>query len=176
MFKQAEGGLKAVLDAMRFAVDDETIVKFLKKYDSLPAFDRELLPWEAIAIKAKIDLQQLTGAIMFALQAASANTVRMLAWAAHPSVMQKTIEYAKMASGEKDRSMFLTGTGWLPSAKGPTFIGKQVAVFGGTKPNDTGETTGAPVFDGDDDLDQLFPPSSEMQQKLIPIRQRLLEG
>jgi len=176
MFRNAEGGLKAVLGAMRFCPEDETIAQFLKKYDSIPGGDREKLPWEAVAIKAKINIQQLAGAIMFAMQSASANIVRVLAWSAHPAVMRKTINYAKKPSGEKDRSMFHTGLGWLPSAKGPTFIGKQVAVFGGRESRETGESPATQVFDGDDDLDQIFPPADNMQQKLIPIRQRLLKG
>jgi hypothetical protein len=176
IFKKAEGGLKGVLDAMRFCREDETIAQFLRKYDSISGVDRERLPWEAIAIKAKIDIQQLTGAIMFALQASSANIVRMLAWSAHPAVMQKTIDYAKLPSGEKDRSMLHTGLGWLPSAKGPTFIGKQVAVFGGRESTENNPAAPVSTFDGDDDLDQLFPSSSDMQQKLVPIRQRLLES
>ena len=72
--------------------------------------------------------------------------------------------------------------GFLPSPKGPTFIGK--AVFGSGKQNMNAQGAGhgdddddGPVIDGDDDpdLDDLFPPSNAIQQKLIPIRQRMLE-
>ena len=143
---------------------------FLKKYDSIPAGDRDRLPWEAIAIAAKLDLQQLTGAIMFALQNTSQNMVRLMAWSAHPAVMRKTIQYAKLPSGEKDRSMFHTGTGWLPSAKGPTFIGKINVGGGGGKDGEPERSAG---FE-EDDLDSIFPSASVIQEKLVPIRQKML--
>jgi hypothetical protein len=175
MFKKAEGGLKAVLEAMRFASQNETLRIFLKKYDSVPAGDRERLPWEAVAIAAKLDFEQLTGAIMFAMSSVSANTVKIMAWSAHPEVMRKTIKYAKLPSGEKDRSMFHTGTGWLPSAKGPTFIGKQVAVFGSGGKLNGDEPAPQATFGEDDDPELLFPSSSAMQERLVPVRQRLLQ-
>ena len=172
LFKRADGGLKGVIEAMRFASQDETIAGFLKKYDSIPAGDRERVPWEAIALAAKLDVQQLTGAIMFALENSSANTVRILGWTAHPEVMRKTIKYAKMPGGQKDRVTFHTGLDGSPSAKGPTFIGKQVAVFGSQGGKDAEEQ--AKTFGANNNPDELFPSSSVMQERLVPIRQRLL--
>ena len=68
LLKKAEGGLKQVLAAMRFA-PDEVITAFLRKYDSIPVGDRERLPMEAIALAAGIDIHHLMGSIMMALQA-----------------------------------------------------------------------------------------------------------
>lgn len=42
LLKKADGGLKQVLAAMRFA-PDEVITAFLRKYDSIPLGDRERL-------------------------------------------------------------------------------------------------------------------------------------
>jgi len=172
LFKNAEGGLATVLGAMRFAAQDEVIAAFLKKYDSIPAGDRERVPWEAVAIAAKLDLHQLAGAMLFALQAASVQTVKIIALSSHPAVMQKTIEYAKMPSGDKDRMIVHRGLGFLPDPKGPVFIGK--AEFGPSGSKQAEEP--APTFGGDDDLDQIFPPAAAMQEMLVPIRQRRLEG
>ena len=169
LFKNAEGGLKSVLNAMRFCAQDEIIAEFLKKYDSIPSGDREVLPWEAIAFSAKIDLQRLTGAILFALQAASVNTVKVLALSSHPAIMKRTIEYAQMPGGVKDRTMMHQALGFLPTPKGPTFIGK--AVFGPSGSADEKEVDDKTVFDGEDDIDELFPSPSETLQKLVPIRQ-----
>ena len=172
MFKNADGGLATVLGAMRFAAQDEVIAAFLKKYDSIPAGDRERVPWEAVALAAKLDMHQLTGAILFALQAASVNTVKIIAYSNHPAVMQKTIEYAKLPSGDRDRTIVHRGLGFLPDPKGPVFIGK--AEFGASGSKGTAEP--APTFSGDDDLDQIFPPADAMQEMLVPIRQRRLES
>lgn len=173
LFKDAEGGPTAVLGAMRFAVQDNAIAAFLKQYDAIPAGDRERLPWEAIAIKAGVDLRLLAGAILFAMREMSVNMVKVIAFSQHPKVMQKTIDYALMPSGDKDRMLVHRGLGFLPDPKGPTFIGK--AVFGATGGREKDEPEMAATFDGDDDLDQLFPPANAMQEKLVPIRQRLLE-
>lgn len=177
--RKARGGLKAVLNAMRFCAHDGTLAAFLEKYDAVPIGDRDKLSWEAIALAAELNLQQVYGAIMFAIQNSSVNTVKIMAWSAHPSVMKKTIKYAEMASGERDRTTIHQALGFLPSPKGPTFIGK--AVFGGA-----GQATNANVSDdgpepvssafADADVDNLFPSSSATQNRLIPIRQRLLEG
>lgn len=156
---------------MRFCAQDEVIAAFLKKYDSIPAGDRKNLPWEAIALAAKIDIQRLTGAILFALQAASVNIVKVIALSSHPTIMRRTVEFAQLPSGEKDRSMMHQALGFLPSPKGPTFIGK--AVFGPSAGKEKDESVDAEIFDGDDDIDELFPAPSAMQEKLVPIRQRL---
>ena len=173
LFKNAEGGLKAVLRAMRFSAQDDVIAAFLKKYESVPVGDRNSLPWEAIALSAGLDMHHLTGAILFALQAASVNAVKIIALTAHPAVMQKTVEFAKLPSGEKDRKIMHQGLGFLPSPKGPTFIGK--AVFAGQGAPEKEEPEQTATFGENDDIDQLFPSVTAMQDKLIPIRQRLLE-
>ena len=169
LFEQAEGGLDAVLCAMRFASQDEVIAEFLKKYDSIPSSDRKYLSWEAIALAAKLDLHHLTGSILFAIEVASVNAVKIMALTSHPAVMQATIASAMLASGEKDRMMIHQGLRFLPTAKPPTFIGK--AVFGASGDKDADHPA---TFDEDDDLDDLFPPPSTMQEKLVPIRQKML--
>ncbi len=158
---------------------DHEIAAFLRKYDSIPADDRMRLPWEAIALSASINFEHLTGAIMFALQANSVNRVKVIALTNHPKVMKKTAEYAMLPSGEKDRATMHQGLGFLQSPKGPTFIGK--AVFGpsGGKADieDDDETETQPAFvAGDHDIDALFPPADKMQERLVPIRQKLLEA
>jgi hypothetical protein len=173
LFKNAEGGLPTVLDAMRFSIQDEDIAAFLKKYDAIPVGDRERLPWEAIALAAGVDLRKLAGAVLFALRDMSVSTVKMIAFSNHPAVMQKTIEYALMPGGDKDRTTVHRGLGFLPDPKGPTFIGK--AVFGAAGGNEASTQTQADVFDDEGDLDRLFPQANAMQERLVPIRQRLLE-
>jgi len=76
-----------------------------------------------------------------------------------------------------------TAMGFLPSPKGPTFIGKAIFGSGNQTMNAQGAGKGDDDEDGivinaDDepDLDDLFPPANDMQQKLIPIRQKMLEG
>ena len=184
MLKQTiKGGLKTALDAMRLGGDDPEINAFLRVYDKVPVADRKSLPWEAVAISAKINLKHLLGAIQFAVQTYCSNKSRFIAISHHPEVMLKRVEYAKLAGGEKDRTALDIMVGAQASPKGPTFIGKQVAVFGG------GKNTAKDKDDDDEDdkiidassnsndpFEDLFPTPGDIQDKLIPIRQRLLEG
>jgi len=173
-FQNAEGGLPAVLNAMRFATEEPEITAFLHKYDSIPESDRVRLSWEAIALAANVNLRTLAGAVLFALRDMSVSTVKMIAFSNHPKVMKATVDYALMPSGDRDRTMVHRGLGFLPDPKGPTFIGK--AVFGPSGAKEGGDAeTQAATFSGDDELEELFPSSKIMQEKLVPLRQRLLE-
>lgn len=171
-FKHAEGGLKAVLSAMRFWSQDEVIAAFLKKYDSLPEGDRARLPWEAIGLAAKLDVRTLSGAIMNAIVKSCGSTSKMLAFSSHPKLLKATIRYGQRPSGEKDRRAVDLMVGALASPKGPTFIGK--AIFGGPDVKDAENAEATRVFNVGDDPNELFPDSSAMQERLVPIRQRRL--
>jgi hypothetical protein len=184
MLKNAEGGLKAVLGAMRFVADDPTIAAFLEKYDSTPTCDKEMVSWEAIALAAGIDLRVFLGSAMLALQSQAVNMVKIIAMTSHPKITRARVKYGLLPSGEKDRTALDTAMGFLPSPKGLTFIGK--AIFGGsggeqkipvgTVDADDGEDEETEWIDADHvDTERLFPSSNMVQQKLIPIRQRMLE-
>lgn len=174
-----------MLGAMRFAMDDPDIGPFIEKYDSIPVGDRERLSWEAIAIAAGINIKHLLGAIQVAAQNYSVNTVKLIAVTSHPKITRARVEYGLLPSGERDRTALDTAMGFLPSAKGPTFIGK--AVFTGpgsgspaaaavvSDDDDTDTDNQLVHFAPDDSLSSIFPSSNAMQEKLIAIRQKLLE-
>jgi hypothetical protein len=163
LLRQADGGINQVMTAMRLSPDD-VISAFLKKYDAIPSGDREALPLEAVALAAEIDISHLLGSIMIALERQAVNAVKIIAVTGHPKITQARVAYGQLPWGDKDRTALDTAMGFLPSPKGPTFIGK--AVFGGKADDDDD--------DDDPDLDKLFPPANAMQEKLTPIRQRLL--
>jgi hypothetical protein len=178
LLEQADGGLKQVMAAMRFAPDD-VITAFLRKYDTLPVGDRERLPIEAIALAAGVDTNHLLGSIMLALQAQSVNMVKIIAMSAHPAITKARVKYGQMAGGDKDRAALDTAMGFLPSPKAPTFIGK--AIFGSGRnsmqrhddlPGDEDEEPPIAAVESNPDLDKLFPPANLMQEKLTAIRQR----
>jgi hypothetical protein len=166
---------------MRFATDDHEINAFLRVYDKIPVGARTKVPWEAIAIAAKVNPKHLLGAIQLAVQTHCWNRSRFIAISNHPDVMDKRVEYAKMAGGERDRTQLDISLGFLQSPKGPTFVGKQVAVYnagGASSKDDEGNIieAGNKISNDDDGFDSLFPSPNEIQDKLVPIRQRLLEG
>ena len=176
MLKSAKGGLRALIKAMRFATEDSEIREFLKKYDSIPVGDRAYLPWEAIALSANVNITYLIGAIYLAAAQYFGNISKMIAISNHPGVTRSRIKYSRDPSGESDRRSIDIMVGALPSAKGPTFIGK--AVFGPSsgKSDDDDDDEPLKVFGSDDDIDELFPPASNMQEKLKAVRQNQLEA
>jgi hypothetical protein len=174
-----KGGLNTALEAMRFSTDDSEIRGFLRTYDKIPMEDRETLSWEAISIAAKVNPKHLLGAIELAVGSYCQKKSRLIAVSNHPEIMEKRVEFAKMAGGEKDRTALDIMSGMQQSPRGPTFVGKQVAVFNG--PGATSKDEGGQVIDSKpetttDGFDDLFPPPNEVQEKLVPIRQKLLGG
>lgn len=176
-----KGGLKVALEAMRFSTDDTEIAAFLKKYDSIPIGDRDRIPWEAVSIAARVNPKHLLGAIQLAVQTHCWNRSRFIAVSNHPAITKARVKYGKMPSGERDRMALDIQVGAMQGPKGPTFIGKQVAVFGGgggskSGKNEEDDNTIESQANSDDGFDDLFPSPNDVQEKLVPIRQRLLEG
>jgi hypothetical protein len=115
---------------------------------------------------------------MLAAATYCANKSKLIIATNHPEITKKRVEFALLPSGEKDRYALDVMAGAMPSAKGPTFISK--AIFGpsdggaGKSKNDDEVEDQTAVFTGDD-LEKLFPSPSTIQNKLVPIRQRLLD-
>lgn len=172
------GGQKAVLKSIRFSPESPEISAFLEAYDGLPKGDKERLPWEAIAISSGINVQHLLGAIQFAVHKHGSNRSKLIIGMGHPLAVAARVKYAQMASGEKDRTALDIMIGAQPQKKGMTIIfggaGQAKGSSGGEDDEDEDETQDA-VFTADDDLDVLFPPSNAIQEKLVAIRQKLLE-
>ncbi len=171
-----KGGLKAALGAMRFATDDPDIGSFLRKYDSIPVGDRDVLPWEAIALSANVNTRHLIGSIVLAVASLGATKSKLLIASNHPSITRSRIQFGKLPSGERDRTALDIMAGAQKSPNGATFIGN--AVFGSiNQPSGKDDEDGKSSQTSDDDaIDQLFPSVVGIQEKLIPIRQKLLEG
>jgi len=169
---------------MRLATDDQEINSFLRVYDKIPVGDRTRVPWEAVAISAKVNPKHLLGAIRLAVETYCLNRSRFIAITNHPNITQARVNFGlEHVGAEKDRMALDIQVGTMQGPKGPTFIGtQQVAVFGnrGGKAvakgdDDEGKTVEA-QYDSSDGFDDLFPSPNDVQEKLVPIRQRLLEG
>jgi hypothetical protein len=174
LLKRADGGLRQCLAAMRFS-DEPLIRAFFSKYDSLSGHDRKHLPLEAVALSAGINIVHLLGAILVALQAQSINIVKIIAVSHHPKITEARVQYGQLPFGEKDRNALDVAMGFLPSPKGPTFIGKAIFGSGQTVMMQPRGDEDDEVLSGDElDLDRLFPPPRNMQERLNGIRQRIL--
>jgi hypothetical protein len=169
LLKQGRGGLKAAMEAMRFSTD-ESVLEFVARHDAIPARDRISAPWEAIALAANVDVTHLLGAAILAIQAHSASAVKIIALSNHPLMMRKRLQFGAMIGGRHDRDAVDTGLGFLPQAKGSTFI-----INPGVRPKDEDEDE--PEDDArEGDLDHLFPSVAKIQNKLMPMRARMIEA
>lgn len=180
LIREARSGKKLALKAMRFCSED-SVRAFLSRYDSIPEGDRAVLPWEAILIAENINANEFTGAVAFALKSYSVNAVSMIALSAHPKVMKASVDAALLTSGERDRTNIHMALGFLPSPKGPTFIGK--AVFGGedrggpsAPPTVEAETVSTPPaeFNYEGNINYLFPSATDVQEKIVAVKQKAL--
>jgi hypothetical protein len=167
---------------MRFA-PDATIAQFLAKYDALSPTDRKDLPLEAIALAAGVDIRLLLSSTIFSLQQQSISLVKVIASTAHPDIIRARVKFGRLPGGHHDRTALDTAMGFLPHPRGPLFIGKAIYNSGadtmkqqrleGDGPDEEDEDD-IPMAASDIDLDKLFPPANLMQEKLIPIRNRLM--
>lgn len=161
-----EGGLKEVLVALRSS-GDSLVHAFLKEYDRASEIDHRVLPWEAYAIAAKIDISPLLGAIMIAIQQWSHIQVALVLTSAHSSIASKRVKFAKERAGYKDRRDIDTALKLLPSPKGPTFIINPLGGEVQEKPAEQNtQTIGMTVSPCDINLDDLFPDLVQTQKML----------
>lgn len=180
MLKKYRGGLRGLITAMRFATNDLEINSFLKVYDSIPLNDRPYVPWEAIMIAAQVNVGYFLNAVHVAAAQYFGNISKILMISNHPQITKSRIEYGLMPAGDKDRNAIDIMVGAMPSAKGPTFIGK--AVFGSSSSSnesdddDEDDTEPVKIFGVDSDTNEIFPPAHLMQDKLQPIRQKQLDA
>jgi hypothetical protein len=159
-----------VIKAMRFS-DDDLIDKFFYTYDALPMKDRDSVPLEALILKAGVNPTHFLGSMQLAIRENAMNRTKMIAMANHPKVMEKTIEYAQLAGGYRDREHLYTMTGALPTPKGISIFQK----FTNTSPTSDGaKETVVEAEIVETDANYIFPDSSRMQDKLTPIRQKQL--
>ena len=171
LLKQGTGGLTATLAALRFS-PMPSAVSFVDQYDATPSRDRDSLPWEALLIKAEVDVSSFLGAAILAIQSYSANAVKIIALSAHPDIIKARVERAKMLGGQSDATAIDQALGFLPTAKGSTFI---INPVGGKKEIGPGDDDDGPEAP-EGDMDHLFPDLIETQRTLIPAKTKMLES
>lgn len=170
ILREHRGGKKLAIKSLRFS-DDPIAKAFLEKYDSLGDRDLQSVPIQAIALVAGVDPKHLLGEILLAIRECSVNSVKLIAMAAHPIITKKRIEFAQTPGGFRDRDKLDEMLGAIKSPAGSTFINKFFAAT--TKEMPENEEEAEELVD---DLDYMFPDSSVMQDKVQPMRQKVLES
>lgn len=156
ILEQSAGGLKTVLAAMRFSTHP-SVERFLEGYDKASDEQRKIVPWQAWAMLAGVDIRELLGAIVLALREHSVNLVKVIAITSHPETVRARVAAAMMPSGTSDRNSLDTALKFLPAKQGATFI----SMPGGTLVTNKDELKDA-------DPQELFPDLSETQRLIGP--------
>jgi hypothetical protein len=156
ILKEANVSVDTAIQAMRFS-GDSNVIEFMKSYDEASPTDRNILPLEAFAIMAEVNIKALLGAMVVELRDRSANIVKTILTAAHPQVTRASIRNAMKPGGVRDRQQVHTAMRLLPVSKGATVM---VSAGGVTQVTESG-------VDGDDvDIEALFPNLEETQKML----------
>jgi hypothetical protein len=158
------------IDSLRFSADP-VAEKFLTAHDKIPAGDRPYLSdfiLEAVIVKAALkvnEINELLGAMVRSFQSIQVQKSAMKAMAAHPDIVQSTIEYAKLPRGERDRRMLHEAVRFVP-----TPVGSTVNVFAQHQDDRPKEI----VDEGSPDVNEVFPLITESQQGWQERRQKVL--
>ena len=166
ILKEVRGGLSLAIKALRFS-EEQTSIAFLEKWDSFGTRDQQALGIEGVALAANLNIKHLWGEMMLAIREHSVNSVKIIAVAAHPMITKKRVEFAKTAGGVRDRDALDTMLGALPKSQGISIFNKIVT---GGKDEDSEREEMV------EDANFIFPDSSIMQDKVQPVRQKILEA
>jgi hypothetical protein len=157
---------RSVLEALRFSQEPAAIA-FLQVYDDAPSFDRNSIPFEAIALKSKANIAELLGAMMLSFQSYQAQKSAALVMDEHPGLVAASVKFAKKSRGIQDRKMLHEAVRFLPTPKGQSFN------FNFGKPEDEKEDSGEATTP---EVNELFPMITDRQEKWQADRSRMLEG
>jgi hypothetical protein len=134
LFRAAEGGMDACLEALR-GYDDEDAQAFVEKYDSVSKSDMERLTVEEVCIASGLTIRRLREILLSALAEQSAEVSKVMVLTSQKSVIDATIKAATRETPIFDREGSIVGhtngdvkameifhkaTGFLPTPKGAT--------------------------------------------------------
>lgn len=118
LIKKLDGREHRALELLRGSPQPEAR-NFCAAWDSTP-YHHQHIPFEAFAVKAKVDTIRLMGIIVEESIRQGGQLSMLLAATSHPKVVERTIDYAMLPDGEKDREMLHRAMRFVPTPKGAT--------------------------------------------------------
>lgn len=110
----ASGGIEECVNALRLS-DDADASKFLERYDSVSASDRQRLSIEEIAISAGVGTKNLLAAVLLAMDYVGTSQARMATNSFKAPVIGATGKAAiNGPNATSNRKLFLSGIEFLP--------------------------------------------------------------
>lgn len=111
-----DGGIKKAVGYLRGS-DDPDARKWLHVYDDIPVSYRDLVPFEAYCVAANISPRRMLEVVTGACYEQSTAASILIAKAAHPELVKKSVEFAKDLGGLSDRKMLHQREGFAPIPK-----------------------------------------------------------
>jgi hypothetical protein len=153
------GGVSAAIEAARLVAErDDRYKALVFMYDETAESNRHKLKLEFMCESAGIPNDQFVGDTISAIFKRNSDIGKLIAAAAHPKIVEATVEHAQKVNGFMDRKMMHDHVGFLPVPKGMTIIndnskktlvaGGQAQVQGGGTAEDTSRTS-LPSFESD---------------------------
>ncbi|HEV2172525.1 MAG TPA: hypothetical protein VGR71_03110 [Nitrospira sp.] len=150
------GGISAAIEAARLVGEkDERFRMVVYAYEETPESDRPKLKLEALCETAGIPTSEFLGSTIAAIHSRNVDIGKLIASAAHPKVVEATIENAQTRNGFMDRKMMHDHVGFLPLPKGMNINidnSKKTLVAGGEsnlRPVENLSRTALPSFEDD---------------------------
>lgn len=113
------GGVPAAIEAARLVAEkDERFKMLVFSYDECPDSDKHKLKLEVLCAQSNVTQGDFIGMTMAAMHERNLDIGNMIASAAHPRVIEATVENATKANGFMDRQMLHQHHGFIPTAKG----------------------------------------------------------
>ena len=117
------GGVSAAIEAARLVAEkDERFKQIVYMYDECPESSQHKLKLEVLCQQAGVTQGDFIGMTMAAMHERNLDIGNMIASAAHPRVVEATIENAQRTNGFMDRQMLHQHTGFIPTAKGTSIV------------------------------------------------------
>ncbi len=91
--------------------------KWLDVYDLIPAYERKILPFEAFCVACNLTTKRVLELVTGACFEQSTAAAILIAKAAHPTLVKKSISLAKQPGGWEDRKMLHQREGFAPIPK-----------------------------------------------------------
>lgn len=113
------GGISAAIEAARLVGEkDERYQMLVYAYEQTAESQRSMLKLEALCEAAAIPTSEFLGSTIAAIHSRNIDIGKLIASAAHPKVVEATIENAQTRNGFMDRKMMHDHVGFLPLPKG----------------------------------------------------------
>jgi hypothetical protein len=114
------GSISKAIDYLRGS-DNRDALELIRRWDSVAVAYRDKVPFEVFCLAAKSTPKTMIGVLMQAVLEQGTLASDMMAAAAHPEIVKKTIKLAKTTRGGDERKIVLQKQGFMPAPKNQVF-------------------------------------------------------